>query len=109
MPVNWCEELGTVLANDEVINGKSEKRYVCNFGITLDERIADGFYFAKSFQLFKEYLQNPEVLEGLANDSSSNFIGVYEGTEFIKVCVAFLCAIIIAPMNVRSARNMCRK
>ena len=25
MPVNWCEELGTVLANDEVINGKSER------------------------------------------------------------------------------------
>ena len=24
-PVNWCEELGTVLANDEVINGKSER------------------------------------------------------------------------------------
>ena len=23
MPVNWCEELGTVLANDEVIDGKS--------------------------------------------------------------------------------------
>ncbi len=25
IPVNWCEELGTVLANDEVINGKSER------------------------------------------------------------------------------------
>ncbi len=25
MPVNWCEELGTVLANDEVIDGKSER------------------------------------------------------------------------------------
>ena len=24
-PVNWCEELGTVLANDEVIDGKSER------------------------------------------------------------------------------------
>lgn len=23
--VNWCEELGTVLANDEIINGKSER------------------------------------------------------------------------------------
>ena len=43
--------------------GKLQKRYMCDFGINLDERIADGFYFAKSFQLFKEYLQNPEVLE----------------------------------------------
>lgn len=25
MPVNWCEELGTVLSNDEVIDGKSER------------------------------------------------------------------------------------
>ena len=25
VPVNWCEELGTVLANDEVIDGKSER------------------------------------------------------------------------------------
>ena len=25
MPVNWCEELGCVLANDEVIDGKSER------------------------------------------------------------------------------------
>ena len=25
MPVNWCEALGTVLSNDEVIDGKSER------------------------------------------------------------------------------------
>ena len=25
MPVNWCEELGCVLANDEVVDGKSER------------------------------------------------------------------------------------
>ena len=25
IPVNWCEELGTVLSNDEVIDGKSER------------------------------------------------------------------------------------
>ena len=25
MPVNWCEGLGTVLANDEIIDGKSER------------------------------------------------------------------------------------
>ena len=25
MPVNWCEELGCVLANDEIIDGKSDR------------------------------------------------------------------------------------
>ena len=25
MPVNWCPELGTVLANEEVIDGKAER------------------------------------------------------------------------------------
>ena len=25
MPVNWCEELGSVLANDEIVDGKSER------------------------------------------------------------------------------------
>ena len=25
MPVNWCEELGTVLSNDEIVDGKSER------------------------------------------------------------------------------------
>ena len=28
MPVNWCEELGTVLANDEVIDGKIMKQSI---------------------------------------------------------------------------------
>lgn len=29
---------------------------------TLDERIADGFYFAKSIQLAEYYAKNPEIL-----------------------------------------------
>jgi len=32
-------------------------------GITIDERIADGVYFAKSIRLFKKLLQEPELLE----------------------------------------------
>lgn len=28
MPVNWCEGLGTVLANDEVINGKVKEEVI---------------------------------------------------------------------------------
>lgn len=43
-------------------------RNVCDFGINLDERIADGFYFAKSIQLFEYILNNPKLLEGRADD-----------------------------------------
>ena len=32
-------------------------------GITLDERIADGFYFARSFKLLPYLFQNPVLLE----------------------------------------------
>ena len=53
-------------------DGKVEIRYFCNFGITLDERIADGFYFAKSVQLFAYILQNPKLLEGDANEKIEN-------------------------------------
>ncbi len=37
---------------------------VMNLGCTLDERIADGFYFARSIKYVKYLLENPELLEG---------------------------------------------
>ena len=36
---------------------------MANIGLTLDERIADGFYFARSLKLLKYYLAHPEILE----------------------------------------------
>jgi len=38
-------------------------RDVVNLGITLDERIADGFYFARSFKLVKHIFENPSILD----------------------------------------------
>ena len=32
-------------------------------GITVDERIADGYYYSKSIRLLKKLLENPELLE----------------------------------------------
>ena len=32
-------------------------------GITLDERIADGYYYSKSVRLLKHLLEHPEELE----------------------------------------------
>lgn len=54
---------------DEIIidNGHEQMRKVCEFGITLDERIADGYYFIKSVKLFEYILQHPNLLEDEAN------------------------------------------
>ena len=43
-------------------DGTEGVRKVCEFGITLDERIADGFYFAKSAQMVEYILRHPELL-----------------------------------------------
>lgn len=43
--------------------GKVEMRETLKLGITLDERIADGYYYSKSIRLLKHLLQNPELLE----------------------------------------------
>lgn len=53
------------IKNAEVINdsGKKEIRKQCEFGINLDERIADGYYFAKCVKLLEYLIDNPEVLE----------------------------------------------
>ena len=36
---------------------------MCEFGITLDERIADGVYFAKCINLMQYIFDNPSLLE----------------------------------------------
>lgn len=48
-------------------DGSHEMRTVLELGITLDERIADGYYYSKSIQLFKHLLQHPELLEERAD------------------------------------------
>lgn len=49
-------------------NGKTKIIDVCDFGVNLDERIADGYYFAKSLQLLEYILANPKLLEGRADE-----------------------------------------
>lgn len=44
-------------------DGHREVRDVIDIGATLDERIADGFYFAKSLKLIKYIFANPELLD----------------------------------------------
>ncbi len=44
-------------------NGNPVARDMMNIGVTLDERIADGFYFARSLKLVKYLFQNPQLLD----------------------------------------------
>ena len=36
-------------------------------GLTIDERLADGYYYSKTIRLLKKLLENPELLETPAN------------------------------------------
>jgi len=49
-------------------DGSYEMHEVMDIGLTIDERIADGFYYAKSVKLFKHLLAHPELLELPANE-----------------------------------------
>ena len=44
-------------------NNEPVIRDIVNIGATLDERIADGFYFARSLKLIKYLFANPELLD----------------------------------------------
>lgn len=44
-------------------DGTFEMRDSVDLGLTIDERIADGYYYAKTVRLFKKLLENPELLE----------------------------------------------
>ena len=44
-------------------DGSVGSKPVLNIGITLDERIADGYYYSKTMKLVKHLLANPELLE----------------------------------------------
>jgi len=48
-----------------IVNPKTKKhetRLILDMTITIDERIADGFYFAKSLKVTKHLLENPKLL-----------------------------------------------
>lgn len=49
-------------------DGSYEMREMLNLGITLDERIADGYYYAKTIELFKYIIEHPEHLDRPANE-----------------------------------------
>ena len=67
--------IGT-LHREEVLmpNGTKQIRDLVDIGATLDERIADGFYFARSLKLIKHIFAHPELLEKpLGEDSGFTY------------------------------------
>lgn len=61
-----CSSLATMgEIKDEmvIIDGKQEIKKICEFGVNIDERIADGYYFVKSIKVLQNLLDNPKLLE----------------------------------------------
>ena len=52
--------------------GHAQIRDVLDIGITLDERIADGYYYAKTIKLLKRLLQDPSLLERPVEELSAD-------------------------------------
>lgn len=57
-----------LIHKDKIVDDKGKEKIVdiCDFGINCDERIADGYYFAKSIKMFEYIIENPELLEDKA-------------------------------------------
>ena len=56
--------VGTIHKEELIMpDGHKEIRDVVNIGATVDERIADGFYFARSIKLVKHVFAHPELLD----------------------------------------------
>ena len=77
MPVNWCEELGTVLANDEVIDGKSERGGYPVVRKNMKQWIIDMPRYAEKLLNGLNELDWPESTK----EMQRNWIGKSEGVE----------------------------
>ena len=77
MPVNWCEELGTVLANDEVIDGKSERGGFPVVRKNMKQWVLDIPKYADVLLDGLEDLDWPESTKEI----QKNWIGKSEGAE----------------------------
>ena len=77
MPVNWCEELGTVLANDEVIDGKSERGGFPVVRKNMKQWVLDIPAYAEKLLANLDNLDWPESTKEIQR----NWIGKSIGTE----------------------------
>ncbi len=68
--------IGTIhKATVEMPDGTKQQRDFVDIGATLDERIADGFYFARSLKLIQHICAHPEILDWpLMEESNYEFV-----------------------------------
>ncbi len=68
--------IGTIRKEHVIMpDGTTQVRDIVDIGATLDERIADGFYFARSLKLIQHICANPELLERpLEEDSHYEYV-----------------------------------
>lgn len=63
--------IGTIRKEQVLMDdGTTQIRDVVDIGATLDERIADGFYFARSLKLVRHICAHPELLDRPLNEPS---------------------------------------
>lgn len=63
--------IGTIHDEERLMpDGTKQIRKVCDIGATLDERIGDGFYFARSLKLVQYLCNHPELLDRPINEPS---------------------------------------
>ena len=77
MPVNWCEELGTVLSNDEVIDGKSERGGYPVIRKNMKQWVIDQPAFAEKLLEGLDEIDWPESTKAIQR----NWIGKSTGVE----------------------------
>ena len=79
MPVNWCEELGCVLSNDEVIDGKSERGGFPVVRKNMKQWVLDIPKYAETLLSGLDELDWPESTKEI----QKNWIGKSEGAEVV--------------------------
>ena len=79
MPVNWCEELGCVLSNDEVIDGKSERGGFPVVRKNMKQWVLDIPKYAETLLANLDELDWPESTKEIQR----NWIGKSEGAEVV--------------------------
>ena len=77
MPVNWCEELGTVLSNDEIIDGKSERGGYPVIRKNMKQWVIDQVAFAEDLLKGLDKLDWPDSTK----EMQRNWIGKSIGAE----------------------------